>query len=100
VTLQYASRSEREIAFRDELRRELGTTLTIYRSADGERIDLEGVLSSAPDDAVFYVCGPERLIVAVQGVAAALNIASDRVRIERFTAQGWRGRVSTASSPR
>ena len=49
-------------------------------------MDIESVLSGAPADAVFYVCGSARLIDAVIVAARALNIDSHRIRIERFTA--------------
>ncbi len=86
MQLHYAGRSGPEMAFRDRLLREFDNTLTVYRSADGERMNIEGILSAAPDDAVFYVCGPGRLINAVTRVASALNIDLDRIRFERFAA--------------
>lgn len=54
MQLHYAGSSGPELAFRDELRREFDAAVTIYRSADGERIDIERILSAAPDDAIFY----------------------------------------------
>lgn len=84
--LHYAARSYPEMAFREELTAAFPRQLTAYSSADGRRIDIEGVLHAAPEDAVFYVCGPGRLIDAVVRSAARLGIESDRVRFERFTA--------------
>jgi ferredoxin-NADP reductase/predicted pyridoxine 5'-phosphate oxidase superfamily flavin-nucleotide-binding protein len=86
VQLHYAGRSRQEMAFRDRLLRGLGNEVTFYSSSDGERMDVERILSVAPDDAVFYVCGPERLIDAVTDVTKALAIDSTRVRFERFAA--------------
>jgi hypothetical protein len=86
LELHYATRSAQEAAFLDELLREFGKELTLYLSTEGARADIRGILSSAPADAVFYVCGPERLIVAAQDHAAALKIDPSRVRVERFTA--------------
>jgi hypothetical protein len=86
MQLHYASRRATEAAFREELLREFGRESTIYRSAEGERMDIEKILFAAPEDALFYVCGPERLIDAAQKAAAALDIDSNRVRVERFTA--------------
>ncbi|MGR9106435.1 MAG: 2Fe-2S iron-sulfur cluster-binding protein [Gammaproteobacteria bacterium] len=84
--LHYAGHSGPEMAFRDRLQRAFGDTLTLYSSADGERMDIEKILRDAPDEAVFYVCGPNRMIEAVTGTAAALNIDSERIRFERFMA--------------
>jgi hypothetical protein len=86
LNLHYAGRSRVEMAFRDRLEREFGDMLTTYSSADGEQMDVEHVLSSAPDDTVIYVCGPGRLIDAVTRTATILNIDSHRIRFERFNA--------------
>ena len=86
MQLHYAGRSEQEMAFRDRLLRAFGSALTLYSSADGERMDIEQIVSEAADDAVFYVCGPSRLIDAVTGIAAASNIDPERIRTERFAA--------------
>ena len=84
--LHYAGREDAEMAFRDRLQREFGARLSLWRSADGERLDIDAALSGAPADAVFYVCGPARLIDAVTARADALGIAPERVRFERFSA--------------
>jgi len=94
MQLHYAGRSGSEMAFRDRLLREFADVVTIYRSADGERMDIERVLSNAPNSALFYVCGPGRLIDAVNGAAKALNIDPERVRVERFAVD-----VSPGSRP-
>jgi ferredoxin-NADP reductase len=82
----YAGRSKPEMAFRDRLQREFGDDLTIYSSADGERMDIARVLSSMPVEAIIYVCGPGGLIDAVARVATELNVDPERVRFERFVA--------------
>jgi ferredoxin-NADP reductase/predicted pyridoxine 5'-phosphate oxidase superfamily flavin-nucleotide-binding protein len=86
MQVHYAGRSRQEMAFRRELQREISAELTIYNSADGERMDVERILTAAPDDAVIYVCGPARLVDAALRVATALKIDPDRVRFERFAA--------------
>jgi ferredoxin-NADP reductase len=84
--LHYAARSRREAAFREELSRELGSGFTLYGSAEGKRVDIHRVLSTARVDAVLYVCGPHRLIDAAVRAGAALGIDPDRIRVERFAA--------------
>ena len=84
MQLHYAGRSGPEMAFRDRLIREFGSTLTVYRSADDERMEIERILSTAPVDAFIYVCGPGRLIDAVIHAASVLGIGPDRIRVERF----------------
>ena len=72
------------MAFRDRLIREFGSALTVYRSADDEHMEIDRILSNAPDDALIYVCGPGRLIDAVICHASELGIDSNRIRVERF----------------
>ena len=86
MQMHYTGRSNQEMAFRDRLIREFGDELTVYSSANAERLDIEQVLSTAPGNAIVYVCGPGRLIDAVVDVAAKLNFDPDRIRFERFGA--------------
>ncbi len=86
LQMHYAGRSLADMPFRDRLQREFGDQLTVYSSADSERMDIGAMLSAAPADAVFYVCGPARLIDAVIGAAEAAGIDDDRVHFERFEA--------------
>lgn len=86
LQVHYAGRSAQEMAFRDRLQREFTAQITLYRGDEGERLNVEAVLSSAPADALFYVCGPARMIDAVSRAAAALHIEPQRVRAERFEA--------------
>ena len=86
MQIHYTGRSLREMAFRDRLLREFGNALTVYSSADLQRLDIEQVLSAAADNAIIYVCGPGRLIDAVVDTARDLDIDPDRIRFERFGA--------------
>ncbi|MBQ5940629.1 2Fe-2S iron-sulfur cluster-binding protein [Massilia sp. AB1] len=74
--LHYAGRTRAQLAYRGEL----PPGARIY--ADGERLELKRIVADAPPDAVFYVCGPERLLAAVQ----ASGIDPARLRFERFDA--------------
>ena len=84
--LHYAARSDREMAWADELAREFAPCLSRYFSETGQRIDIDALLRDAPADALFYVCGPARLIDAVRAAAERRGIA-DRLRIERFASE-------------
>lgn len=86
LELHYAGRSARELAYRDRLDRELGAALKIYVADAGPRLDVAAMVAAAPAEAVFYVCGPARLIEAVREVAGQAGIAPERVRFERFRA--------------
>ena len=52
----------------------------------GQRLDARALGANAPDHALFYVCGPARLIDAVREAAAAQGLPPERVRFERFQA--------------
>jgi ferredoxin-NADP reductase len=86
LQIHYAARSRRDMAFGDRLQREFGDNIRLYSSADSERINIGQLLSSAPADAIFYICGPERLIDAVSAAASELKIDANRIRYERFSA--------------
>jgi len=86
LQLHYAGRSRPEMPFLDRLQREFGERLSVYSAADGERLDLAAILASAPEDSVFYLCGPGRLLDAVTDVARNLGISCSRIRFERFEA--------------
>ena len=83
--IHYAGRSDREMAFKDRLQLEFGKTLRLYRSANDERMDIRQLLSAASSDALFYICGPARLIDAFLAAANELGLDPDRLRFERFT---------------
>lgn len=85
-TIHYAGRSEKEMPFRDRLQREFGDHIHIYSSADNNRMDITHVLDSAPSNAVFYTCGPNRLIDGITKAAEIQGIPPERIRFERFTA--------------
>ena len=81
--LHYAARSRREMAWADDLARDFAPYLSRYFSETGPRLDIDALVRDAPPDALFYVCGPARLIDAVRA-AAQRHGAADRVRSERF----------------
>ncbi len=83
--LHYAGRNEGDMAYRAELVEQFGDQAHVYTKARGERLDVARVLRDAPKGAVFYVCGPDRLLADVLQTAQNLGIADDRVRSERFS---------------
>lgn len=84
--LHYAGRSLSAMAYRDRLQRELASHITLYSSEQSQRLDLQQILASAPANAVFYICGPNRLIDGVVQAANDLGITPERLRYERFSA--------------
>jgi len=83
--LHFAARSQSHMAYRSKLSLALDDAVTFYSGADGQRIDIEAVLSDATADALFYVCGPQRLIDVVRQTADELDIDCKRIRFEHFS---------------
>lgn len=84
LQLHYAGRSLNQMPYRDRLQRELGTRLSVYAGDAGERLDIAAIMVGAPSDALFYLCGPDRLIDAAIAIAKVGGIDPDRLRFERF----------------
>lgn len=84
--LLYSGRTAADMAYRERLTTEIPEQLHLYftRAAGGARIDIRSVMQSAAADAIFYVCGPARLIEAVREAARELDIPAGRVQYESF----------------
>lgn len=84
--VHYAAKNNREAAYLEQLNQAFGDKLSVYPSENGSRFNPGAVLASSPSTAVFYVCGPARLIDAVTSAAQLQAIDNDRIRLERFAA--------------
>ncbi|MFE2939970.1 2Fe-2S iron-sulfur cluster-binding protein [Streptomyces sp. NPDC059255] len=105
IALLYSSRSAEEIIFADELTRlakdrpdRLSVTHVLTRT-DG-RLDAAGVRRwvtglSPSRDAHYFVCGPEPLMDAVQGVLAGLGVPDGAVHHERYAGGADTGTTTT-----
>jgi hypothetical protein len=84
--LHYSGRTVADMAFRDRLTGEFPEELHLYftRTPGGTRFDLHAAMASARPGALFYVCGPRRLIEAARAAASALAIPASRVQYESF----------------
>lgn len=84
--LHYTATAPAEMAYRDALAVEFPAQCRLYfsRLPRQPRLDIERILQGAPADALFYVCGPVRLIGAVIEGASAFGIEPGRVQFESF----------------
>jgi ferredoxin-NADP reductase/predicted pyridoxine 5'-phosphate oxidase superfamily flavin-nucleotide-binding protein len=84
--LHYSGRTAADMVYRDSLAIEFSQQLHLYftRSPSGSRMGLQSILRTAPGDALFYVCGPGRLIAAAGTAATELAIPARRVQYESF----------------
>lgn len=80
----YIGRTLKEMAYVESLQQEFGEQLNIYNSVQ-QAVNLDKTMANVTPDAVFYVCGPERLIKGVQETAIQLGISASRIRFERFS---------------
>jgi ferredoxin-NADP reductase/predicted pyridoxine 5'-phosphate oxidase superfamily flavin-nucleotide-binding protein len=84
--LHYSGRTAADMAFRDQLATEFPGQLHLYftRVPGEQRLDLRALLASAPPAALFYVCGPGRLLESVRAAASELAIPAKYVQYESF----------------
>lgn len=84
--LHYSGRTATDMAYRDRLAIEFPEQLHLYftRTPGRIRLDLEAIMASAGPEAMFYVCGPGRLIEDARKVAQELAIQAGRVQAESF----------------
>ncbi len=83
-SLHYCGRSLDEMAFSDRLARQLGDKLHLYTSDEGNKLNVEQLLVSAPIKAHFYFCGPQKMIEQLLELAQQQGIESSRLHFERF----------------
>jgi ferredoxin-NADP reductase len=84
--LHYSGRTAADMAYREQLATEFPAQLHLYvtREPGGTRLDLRSTMAAAPPGALFYVCGPGRLIEAARKAASDLAIPAERVQYESF----------------
>ena len=70
----------------------LGSNASIYRKSLGQRMDLDRIVSRADSNTHIYICGPERLLSAVQATAKKYNLPESAIHFEQFT-------VTTSGDP-
>lgn len=97
VQLHYASNSPDEIIYRRELAAlDPDRTWLVqwhYLAANGARLTPESVLSRAGTlarAAHWYICGPDALKRAMQGVLVRHGVPATQVHVETFSGQGSR----------
>ena len=86
MEMHYSFRSESTGAYREQLAADEQVSVEFYDGAEGERCDLNDVLSDQPLGTHFYVCGPESLLEGVQKSAEALGLPASHIHFEAFAA--------------
>lgn len=88
-SLHYAGRSLNEMAFVDELKTTFTRQVQFYPADENARLNVMQILADAPGNAVFYACGPQKMLDDIETSARLLGIDADRIQREYFsTAKG------------
>jgi ferredoxin-NADP reductase len=83
-SLVYGGRSQRNMAFADDLKRAHRDRVTLVPQDAHGLIDLARILAGVTSTTAVYVCGPEALLCAVEATAAELDNVGE-IHLERFT---------------
>ncbi len=81
--LHYSCRSKLDMAFLEHFQNLPCARLHFDEEDDARLLDLNAIVSSAPNDAHLYCCGPLPMLNAFE--AATINVPSERVHVEYFT---------------
>ncbi|MFC4943122.1 PDR/VanB family oxidoreductase [Pseudonocardia sp. GCM10023141] len=81
--LTYGGRTAASMAFADELRAVHGERVALRPQDDHGLLDLDGLLGEPAADMLVYCCGPDALLVAVEGRCAAWPAGA--LHVERFS---------------
>lgn len=84
--LHYLFRSEQSGAYRDMLAETLGGQYFSYDADAADRCNVLDVLTSCSIGTHVYVCGPEKLIEAVQTTAEEMGWPKSIIHVEEFAA--------------
>ncbi|MFC2970255.1 cytochrome P450/oxidoreductase [Acidimangrovimonas pyrenivorans] len=82
--LHYAGRSRASMAFLDRLQADHGAALRLYPKSEGARADLAAIVDALPEGARLHVCGPERMISALED--RTRHLPEGTLRFEHFAA--------------
>ncbi|AYN29445.1 oxidoreductase [Buttiauxella sp. 3AFRM03] len=85
-TLHYACRSRSGAAFVAQLESAPYAEKVQLHFSDEQRLNLSAVLSDVPPNTHVYVCGPTRLMDAVNETAKTLNYQAQQIHQECFSA--------------
>jgi len=85
VTLLYAARSTKDIAFANTLKQYAATGLNIrlFLDDNGQRIT-EDVLTSVNSNSIVYICGPNSMSKAFSKILRKQGVDHRRIIVERF----------------
>lgn len=84
--LHYAFRSPEHGAFASQLKQHCGDKFHCYTDSNGERLNLNALLSKQPLGTHVYVCGPSTMVAAVLETAREFGWPENHIHSEQFLA--------------
>ena len=84
----------------EELVREYGDAVRLYRNDIGQRLDISVVVAARPLGSHLYVCGPESMIQDAIDSAHAQGWTDSHIHYERFLEQGSVGEAFSVTLAR
>ena len=84
--LHYAFRSPEHGAFASQIEQHCGDKFHCYTDSNGERLNLNTLLSKQPLGTHVYVCGPNAMVVAVLATAREFGWPENHIHSEQFLA--------------
>ncbi|MEW6996144.1 2Fe-2S iron-sulfur cluster-binding protein [Colwelliaceae bacterium BS250] len=88
--LHYAGRNLNDMAYADRLAKQLDNKLYLYPSQQGKKLALKVLMQQSNNQSAeqshFYLCGPAAMIREFKQCARELQINSDRIHYEHFSA--------------
>ncbi|NQZ52631.1 MAG: pyridoxamine 5'-phosphate oxidase family protein [Piscirickettsiaceae bacterium] len=86
--MHYSARTKAKLAFRNRIESLAGDRVNFYAAdkSNGQRLDLDRLLSTPKPNVHVYVCGPRRLISAVRDIATSRGWPSTQIHFESFGA--------------
>lgn len=86
----YCARSPEEAAYVDVLRAQLGDRLTMIYDSEGDRLDVQQLVSEMSQTTLLYMCGPKGLSDAIKAAWDTQHQPSQNLRYETFGNSGTR----------
>jgi len=82
--LHYVGRSKTDMAFIAELDHSFPRNVYLYPADEDKHLDIMNALADAPGNALFYACGPQKMLEDIETSSRLLGIHKDRLQLESF----------------
>ncbi len=88
LRMLYGVRTPDELAFADQMRKELADNLRTTVASEGQQMDFAAEIAALPPKAQLYTCGPVPMLEAIRGAWLAAGRRLSDLRFETFGSSG------------